>query len=205
MTDSEIYARQGMGKSIGLGKSPALLMVDFVNGFADPRHFGGPDIVEAINATVPLLAYARNAGWPVCHTRIVYADDGSNLGAFATKAAGLASLTEQAGLSQIVDELEPVSGEHVIRKQQASAFFNTDLAAWLVWRQIDTVLVTGCTTSGCVRATVVDACSCNFRTIVVEDCVADRAKAPHDANMFDMQQKYADVMHSSALMAHFQA
>lgn len=205
MKDSEIYDRQGMGRSIGLGRVPALLMVDFVNGFTDPNHFGGPDIVESVNKTVPLLAYAREKGWPVCHTRVVYADDGSNLGAFASKAVGLVKLTEEAGLSQIVDELAPVKGEHVIRKQQASAFFNTDLAPWLVWRQVDTLLVTGCTTSGCVRATVVDACSHNFRTIVVEDCVADRAQAPHDANMFDMQQKYADLMHSSVLMKHFQS
>jgi maleamate amidohydrolase len=87
----------------------------------------------------------------------------------------------------------------VLRKHNASAFFGTELAGWLAGRRIDTLLVSGCTTSGCVRATVVDSCSHNFRTIVVTDCVGDRALGPHEANLFDMGQKYADLMNLSEI------
>lgn len=201
MSELDIYARQGMGASIGMGESPALVIVDFVVGFTDPEHFGGGNIRDAIARTVPLLAHAREKGWPVAHTRVVYADDASDAGAFARKARGLVKLTETSPLSQIVRELQPAAGELVVRKRQASGFFGTELAGWLQWRRVDTVLVAGCTTSGCVRATVVDAVSHNFRTIVLSDCVGDRAIAPHEANLFDMGQKYADLMDSAAVMA----
>jgi maleamate amidohydrolase len=201
MSELDIYSRQGMGTPIGMGESPALIMVDFVVGFTDPAHFGGGNITDAIACTVPLLAHARQRGWPVVHTRVVYADDGADAGAFTRKASGLLKLTETSPLSQIVPELQPLTGELIIRKRQASGFFGTELAGWLQWRRVDTLLVTGCTTSGCVRATVVDAVSHNMRTIVVQDCVGDRAMAPHEANLFDMGQKYADLMDSTAIMA----
>lgn len=201
MSELDIYARQGMGTPIGMGRSLALIMVDFVIGFTDPAHFGGGNITDAIGRTAPLLAHARRRGWPVVHTRVVYADDASDAGAFTRKSPGLLKLTEASPLSQIVPELAPVPGELVIRKRQASAFFGTELSGWLQWRQVDTLLVTGCTTSGCVRATVVDALSHNLRTIVVRDCVGDRALGPHEANLFDMEQKYADLMESDAIMA----
>ena len=171
-----------------------MVVVDFVLGFTDPAHFGGGNINAAIAETVHLLDLARATGWAVAHTRVVYADDGSDCGAFVRKVPPLATLTETNPLSQIVPEVAPLPGELIVRKRQASAFFETGLAGWLALRRVDTVLVAGCTTSGCVRATVVDACSHNFRTIVVTDCVGDRAIAPHVANLFDMGQKYADLM-----------
>jgi maleamate amidohydrolase len=106
----------------------------------------------------------------------------------------LLALTEDEPASQIVPELAPHAGEHVVRKTKASAFFATDLADWLAHRDVDTVVVAGCTTSGCVRASVVDCVSLNFRPMVVVDCVADRAEGPHEANLFDMAQKYADLL-----------
>jgi maleamate amidohydrolase len=190
----DIYRRQGFAQPVGIGAAPALVIVDFVLGFTDPAQFGGGNIGAAIAETVRLLGFARACGLPVAHTRVVYADDGSDAGAFARKAPGLLRLTESLPLSQIVPELAPAPGEFVIRKRQASAFFGTELAGWLAFRRVDTLLVAGCTTSGCVRATVVDACSHNLRTIVVTDCVGDRALAPHQANLFDMGQKYADLM-----------
>jgi len=199
--ESEIYRRQGMGASSGIGVAPALVIVDFVVGFNDPAHFGGGNIDDAVRATVPLLAFARAQGWPVAHTRVVYADDGSDAGAFTLKARGLVKLTETSPLSQIVPELTPVPGELVVRKRQASGFFGTELAGWLSFRRVDTVVVAGCTTSGCVRATVVDAVSHNFRTVVPTDCVGDRAIGPHEANLFDMGQKYADLTTGPELTA----
>ena len=197
----EIFRRQGFANRLGLGQAPALVIVDFVLGFTNPAQFGGGNIGPAVARTVPLLAHARRRGWPVAHTRVVYAEDGSDAGIFATKVPSLRSLTEQAPSAQIVPELTPVAGELVIRKRQASAFFGSELAGWLAMRRVDTVLVAGCTTSGCVRATVVDACSHNFRTVVVTDCVGDRAVAPHEASLFDMGQKYADLMPAEALLA----
>lgn len=192
--EADIYHRQGMGNRAGLGERPALIIVDFVVGFADPAHFGGGNIGPAIEQTAQLLAFARRQGWPVAHTRVVYAEDGSDAGVFTLKAPSLRTLTEASPLSQIVPDLTPLPGELVVRKQGASGFFDTNLAGWLAFRRVDTVAVAGCTTSGCVRATVVDAMQHNLRTICVTDCVDDRAIGPHDANLFDIGQKYADLM-----------
>ncbi len=203
MSESDIYRKQGFGNSSGFGVQPALLVVDFVNGFNDPDLFGGGNIAQAIAHTAVLLAAAREAGVPVCFTRVVYAADGSDAGIFCLKAPGLKILTEDHVSSAVVDELAPAPGEYVLRKTQPSAFFGTDLIGWLVQRRVDTLIVTGATTSGCVRATVVDAMSHNFRTIVATDCVGDRALGPHDANLFDMGQKYADLMSGTEIAARF--
>jgi maleamate amidohydrolase len=192
--DLDIYAAQGFAQTMGIGHSPALVIVDFVVGFTDPAHFGGGDIGAAIAKTEGLLALARARLWPVVHTRVVYADDGSDCGGFTRKVPALRGLTEASPLTRIVDGLTPAPGEFVVRKRNASAFFGTELVGWLAARRVDTLFVAGCTTSGCVRATVIDSCSYNFRTIVVSDCVGDRAAGPHEANLFDMRQKYADLM-----------
>lgn len=189
-----IYRAQNIGQSSGFGSSPALLIVDFVNGFNDPALFGGGNIALAIAHTKPLLDAARAARIPVVFTRVVYAEDGSDACAFTLKLPGLTALTERSAASQVVPELDPGEDEHVLRKTQPSAFFNTGLAEWLKASRVDTVLVAGCTTSGCVRASVIDSMSHNFRTVVVSDCVGDRAIGPHEANLFDMEQKYADLM-----------
>ncbi|WP_434053114.1 MAG: isochorismatase family protein [Roseibium sp.] len=205
MNGPDIYQRQGYGGSVGFGTSPALLIVDFVNGFIDPDQFGGGNIAAAAAQSVKLLDVARRVGIPVVFTRMVYAIDGSDVGMFCLKATGLPQFTEQAPAGQIVDQLTPRSGELIVRKRQASAFFDTGLAGNLIARQVDTVIVAGCTTSGCVRASVVDAVSYNFRPIVVTDCVGDRAIGPHDANLFDMDQKYADLMVYSEVAARLMA
>ena len=131
---------------------------------------------------------------------MVFEEDGSNHNVFALRVKPLQKLTEHAPGSQIVPLLTPQPGEWVIRKQSASAFFETGLAGWLHLRGVDTAVIVGCTTSGCVRATVVDAMQHNFRTVVISDCVGDRALEPHEANLFDMQQKYADVMTRDTLL-----
>ncbi len=201
MDDAEIYRRQGIGNPLGFGKHPALINVDFVNSFNDADWFGGGNIDDAVKRTVGLLDAARRNNIPVVFTRVIYADDGSNTGVFVEKAPGLAKLTASHPMSQVVPELEPIDGELIVDKTEASAFFGTGLAAWLTYRSVDTVIVTGATTSGCVRATVVDACAHNFRPIVAEDCVGDRAMGPHEANLFDMGRKYADVMPRDEIVA----
>ncbi|MDX3906058.1 MAG: isochorismatase family protein [Pigmentiphaga sp.] len=190
-TAESIYRKQGLGASSGWGSRPALVVVDFVNGFNDPDVLGGGNIPAAIDATVTLLAAARQARMPVAFSRIVYAPGADSV--FCMKIPALASLHEDHPQSQIVPQLEVRPEDAIIRKTQPSAFFGTDLAGWLIRQGADTVLVAGCTTSGCVRATVVDAMSYNFRPVVVADCVGDRAPGPHEASLFDMSQKYGEV------------
>ncbi|MGH8739004.1 MAG: isochorismatase family protein, partial [Burkholderiales bacterium] len=126
--DSVVYRRQGFGNAIGLGRRPALLIVDFTVGFADPAGFGGGNIRRAIGRTIGLLAFFRVRRLPVAFSRIVYADDGSDVGVFATKVPTLATLTEANPRSHIVPALAPMRGELVVRKTEPSAFFSTGLA-----------------------------------------------------------------------------
>jgi maleamate amidohydrolase len=175
---TDIYKHQNLGNASGLGQRCGLVLVDFVNGFVDADQLGGPHIQAAVQHTAPLLAAFRQAGLPIAHTRVVFAADGSNTNVFCIKVPPLARLTEGAPASQIVPELAPIAGELVLRKQSASAFFGTGLADWLRLRGVDTAVIVGCTTSGCVRATVVDAMQHNFRVVVIEDCVGDRALEP---------------------------
>lgn len=190
----DVYRNQGFdGRLRPVGRI-GLLIVDFVNGFADPAIFGGGNIAQAIAATRSVLDHARAEGWPVAHTRIVFADDGSDANVFCEKVPGMLKLTEAAPASAIVDSLAPRAGEMIVRKRNPSAFVDTGLAAWLSFYGVQSLVVCGCVTSGCIRASVVDAMSLGFRPFVPSDCVGDRALAPHEANLFDMQQKYAEVM-----------
>ncbi|WP_322992902.1 isochorismatase family protein [Limnohabitans sp.] len=205
MDKHAIYRHQGLGGTSGIGRQCALILVDFVNGFVDVDQLGGPHIQAAADQTVALLAYFRAQGLPIVHTRVVFSSDGADVNIFALRVPPLQKLTEEANASQIVPQLEPLGGEWVIRKQSASAFFETGLAGWLLQRGVDTAVITGCTTSGCVRASVVDAMQHNLRTLVISDCVGDRALEPHAANLFDMQQKYADVMTRDEFITQHQA
>lgn len=192
--ETDVYAMQGFGTRMGFGKSPALLIIDLINAFANPAQFGGGNIPSAIANTRRLLAAARHLDLPIAFTTHVYAADGSENGVFNLKAAGMKILLRGSHETAIVPELEPRPGERIVEKHYPSGFFATDLAGWLARRGVDTAIVTGASTSGCVRATVVDAMGHGFRPIVPIECVGDRAEGPHQANLFDMDQKYADVM-----------
>jgi maleamate amidohydrolase len=192
--DISAYSRQGFGADLQPKAPYGLLIVDFVNGFADPAMFGGGNIPQAIARTRELLAHARGEHWPVVHSRIVFDDHDADRNVFCMKVPGMLTLKENTPASAIVAELAPLAGEYVVRKSTPSAFFGTMLSAWLAQRGVQTLLVAGCVTSGCVRASVVDAMSAGFRPLVVSDCVGDRAIGPHEANLFDMAQKYAAVM-----------
>jgi maleamate amidohydrolase len=191
---TDLYQRQGFGGTLGAPSQPGLVIIDFINGFADPAIFGGGNIKEAIIATAKVLDEARRRKWPVAHVRSVYADDKSDANVFTMKAPSLLRLTEHSHDSAIVPELTPVAGELIVRKTVPSAFFETNLRSWLTMHKVDSLVVTGCVTSGCVRASVHDAMCCGFRPFVLEDCVGDRAIEPHKANLFDMAQKNAEVL-----------
>ena len=191
-----VYERAGFGHAVPRGVRPAIVVVDFSQGFTDPNQPTGADMSAEVLATADLLQQARRAGIPIAFTTIAY-ESAADGGTWVRKAPGLAALA--AGTPAV--ELDPRLGrrpdELLVVKKAASAFFGTSLAAWLVGQQIDTLIVTGATTSGCVRATVVDAVSYGWPTLVPRDCVADRARAPHDANLFDIDQKYADVVNAA--------
>lgn len=198
--EMDVYQRQGFGNRLGIDGRLGLLIVDFVNGFADPTRFGGGNITPAIASTTQVLQQARALGWPVAHSRIVFAEDGADANVFALKVPELLTLTEGAAASAIVPELAPIDGELVVRKTNPSAFHGGPaLAAWLTQRGVSTLVVAGCTTSGCVRASVVDAMTLGFRPVVLSDCVGDRALKAHDASLFDIGQKYGDVITTAEL------
>ena len=199
--ETDVYTRQGFGRRLGFGRSIGLLIIDFVNGFNDPALFGGGNIREAIARTTTLLAACRQAGLPIVHTRIVFEADGSDHNLLVHKVPAMSCLTESAMESQIVEELAPATGELILRKRVPSAFFGTNLAAWYTARGVDTLLIAGCTTSGCVRASVTDALCSGYRPIVVTDCVGDRSLGPHAANLFDLGQKSADLMTRDDVLA----
>ena len=164
---------------------------------------GSQEIAQAADQTVELLDAFRALELPIAHTRVVFDDDGANHNVFTLRVPALKKLTQTAFESQIVSQLQPRPGELVVRKQSASAFFSTGLSDWLTFKSVDTCVIVGCTTSGCIRASVVDSMQHNYKTVVVSDCVADRALEPHLANLFDIQQKYADVLSKKDVLIQF--
>ena len=199
MSADDVYAKQGFGHTVPVTGPVGLLIVDFVNGFADPAQFGGGNIPQAIEATIPVLKLFRDRKLPIAHTRIVFADDGSDATVFAQKVPTMLNLTERNPASAIVDVLAPLPGEMVVRKTQPSGFAGTGLAGWLSQKGVRSIVICGCVTSGCVRASVLDAMQLGFLPIVPTDCVGDRARGPHEANLFDIGQKYGNLVLSRDL------
>ena len=180
---------------LGFGQRPALLVVDFVKGYTTPgAPLYAPDVVTAVEETIELVELARERGVPVVFTRVVYHPSGIDGGLWVKKIPVLRTLVEGAEAAEMADGLEPRSDEWVLIKQYASAFFGTPLASSFAALGIDTVILTGCSTSGCVRATAVDAMSHGLRVIVPRECVGDRHAAPHESALFDINSKYGDVV-----------
>lgn len=188
---------------LGFGKKPALVIVDFINAYTTPGAIlYAPDVVTAVQETVDLLELSRSKNIPVIFTRVIYSQSGLDGGLFVQKIPLLLDMVEGEPLANIVPQLPPTSSDIIINKQYASAFFGTSLAATLTSHGIDTVILTGCSTSGCIRATAVDGLQYGFRMIVPRECVGDRHKAPHEANLFDINSKYGDVVSKADVMAH---
>lgn len=196
------YAR-AYGGQAGFGGKPALLMIDFVEGYFDPACDLYAGVDDALASALRVRAAARAAGVPVILTNVVYhhpqALDG---GRFFQKARPLRYFLKGSPMGAWPAGLAPEPDELVISKQYPSAFFGTSLASTLTAMGVDNVILTGLTTSGCVRATCVDAMSHGFITTVVRDACGDRHPGPHEANLFDMQAKYADVVSEAEIIAH---
>ena len=190
---------------MGFGRAPAIIVVDFIRAYTQPGSpLYAPAVVEAVKATVPLLKAAREQGVPIIYTRVVYHQSGADGGLFVRKVPALRRMVEGEPLAEIVPELPPAPDDVILIKQYASSFFGTSLAAMLTARGIDTLIITGCSTSGCVRATAVDAMQNGFRPIVPRECVGDRHDGPHEANLFDINAKYGDVVPLSEVMRQLQ-
>jgi maleamate amidohydrolase len=208
MTDEqarEVYERARLGESLVVGERPALLVVDFSCGFTDPECALGADMSDEIEATRRLLDAARAKGIPVVFTTIGFEPSLKDGALWMQKAPALADLQLGGGWVEIDPRLERRDDETVIVKKGASAFFCTNLAAILVSQGVDTVVLCGATTSGCIRATAVDLLQHGFPTLVPRECVGDRAEAPHEANLFDIQAKYADVVSLEDALAYLES
>lgn len=201
-----IYEHAQLGHKLGFGKKPALIVVDFQLGFTVPEQSPLAGNLDAeVAATNELIAAARKKDIPVIFTVVGYdphrQDDA---GLWPEKAPSLRMLTLGSDLVKLDPRLNQEPGDLVITKKYASGFFGTYLASTLTMQSVDTAIVTGCTTSGCVRATVMDALANGFRPIVPIECVGDRAQEPHQANLFDIGAKYGDVMPLQEVLAYLE-
>ena len=195
MGDDALFAGRGFGRRAGAGERPALVVVDLVNGFTDPESPLWCDADDAVAATARLLVAARASGAPVAFTTVEYDEAGARVAAaFLAKVPSLKTLAPGTRWPLVDARIAPRRGEPVLTKLFASAFFGTPLAAMLAAHGTDTVIVCGASTSGCVRATVVDALQHGYRVLVPREAVADRASGPHDAALFDIDAKYGDVV-----------
>jgi maleamate amidohydrolase len=191
----KVYEARGLGGRQGAGKRPALVVVDLNRGFTDPASPLHCDTDDAVEAVRRLLAAARQAHCPVAYTTIQYDEGGRKVAkAFIDKVPSLLTLAPGTPWPEIDERIAPEPGEPVLLKLFASAFFGTPLAPMLAAAHCDTLVVTGASTSGCVRATAVDAMQYGYRVVVPRDAVADRATGPHEANLFDIDAKYGDVI-----------
>lgn len=190
----EVYGKAGLGQAVTLGRSPAVLVVDFSCGFTDPACTLGSDLSAEVEATRRLLDAARAKGLPVVFTTIGYEANGKDGGLWLQKVPALGDLLLGGHWVELDPRLGARGDETVIVKKGASGFFGTNLASVLVSQHVDSVILCGATTSGCIRATAIDLLQYGFPTLVPRECVGDRARAPHEANLFDIQAKYADVV-----------
>jgi maleamate amidohydrolase len=181
---------------LGFGKKSAIIVIDLLQGYTtEGSALYAPGVVDCVKEMPDFLDLAREKGVPIIHTRVLYTtpnyEDG---GIWIKKAPVLRDLVEGNPYAEFCPEVVPKPGEPIIVKQYASAFFGTSLIATLNGLGVDTLIITGCTTSGCIRATAVDAVQYGLRPICVRECIGDRHEGPHEANLFDINAKYGDVI-----------
>jgi maleamate amidohydrolase len=196
------YDEHGFAQRLGFGSSPALVVVDFVNAYVDPASDLYAGVEDAVAQAQIVLTAARAAGIPVVFTRVVYQPGGTDGGVFYRKVRALQKFEGHGPDGAIIESLTPLPSELVLDKQFASAFFGTSLASYLISHGVDSVLVTGLSTSGCVRATALDACQHGFIPLVVREAVGDRDARPHEQALFDLDAKYADVVSVRDVLDH---
>lgn len=203
VSDAEFFRERGFGLPIGFGLRPALLVVDLTKGFTDAQRPLGADLAEQIKATNALLKIAHLKEIPVIFTSVRYDDTQlRDAGVWALKQRGASSLMAAGDGHEVDPRLGRGPRDALIYKKYASCFFGTDLISRLISASADTLIIVGTSTSGCVRASAVDACQNGFRPMVVREAVGDRSVAAHDQSLFDLQAKYADVVSLEATLAY---
>lgn len=196
--------KKAYSNRVGFGKNPALVLVDFAHAYFDPLCDLYAGVEDALASALRVREAAHEAGIPVILTEVSYQPGGINGGRFFEKAKPLKAFVKGERTAAFAHGLVPRPDEIIVTKQYPSAFFGTSLAATLTAGGIDSVILTGLTTSGCVRASCVDSMSYGFRTSVVREACGDRHPAPHEANLFDMNAKYADVVSEAETIAFLQ-
>ncbi len=196
------YERKGFSARSGYGTRPALLIVDFIQGFTDPGTGLGGDYGAELAVTAKLLGEFRSRALPVFFTTVAYEPHLRDAGQFVAKVPALSILIRGSDWVKVDDRIRPRPSEPVVSKKYASAFFDTRLDMEFRGLGVDTVVMAGCTTSGCIRASAVDAMQHGFRTVVVRDAVGDRAQTPHEVNLFDIDAKYGDVVSSGEVLGY---
>jgi len=199
----EFYQRQGLAGRVGFGGAPAVVVVDYYLGSTDPASPLACNLDKPVAETARILEAARAAGIPVIFTVVEYGADLKDAGHFLAKVPSLKVLVAGSRWVELDPRLGRRAEEPILKKHFASAFFGTDLAARLRALGVDTLIVTGYSTSGCVRATVVDALQNGLRAIIPIEAVADRAEPPHAASLFDMDAKYGDVVPVATVLDYF--
>lgn len=192
----------GFGRHLVPGKRPALILVDFVKAYFEPGAQLYMGLDDCLHSASRLLRAARSAGILVVHTQVSFSEGGVDGGVFYKKIDALKHFVGNTPLGEIMPEVKPLSSEVVIVKQYASSFFGTTLSSTLQANGIDTLIITGVSTSGCVRATAVDAIQHGFIPLVCRDAVGDRNDGPHEASLFDLQAKYAEVMSEELILEY---
>ena len=201
----EVYEKAGLGQAVTRGQHPAVVVIDFTCGFTDPECTLGADMTAEVEATKRLLDAARDKGIPIVYTTIGFERSGKDGGLWLQKVPALGDLELGGRWVDVDPRLERRDDEPIVLKKGASGFFGTNLASILVSQGVDTVILCGATTSGCVRATAIDLLQYGWPTLVPRECVGDRAQAPHDANLFDIQAKYADVVPLDEALAYVES
>jgi maleamate amidohydrolase len=194
-SDAEFFQQRGFGLKIGFGERPALLVIDMLKAFTNPQMMLGANLDNEIEAIKPLIAVAHERDIPVIFSTVIYNDvDLKDAGIWALKMKGVATLRGDSDGVEIDPRLDFRKTDSLLVKKYASCFFGTDLVSRLLSRRVDTLIIVGCTTSGCVRATAVDAVQTGLRPMVVREAVGDRSAAAHEQSLFDLNAKYADVV-----------
>jgi nicotinamidase-related amidase len=201
--EEDYRARAIFQDRFGFGRAPALVVVDFAYGWTDDAYAGGSRRLDGpVEATRRLLDAARAGAVPVVYTTSPWRPDGGDppFKSAADRSPGFRAWDERA--CRIDDRVAPHPGDLVLEKENASAFFGTHLAPYLIAHGVDTLLITGCSTSACIRATATDAKSYRFRPIVVRECVGDRSAVAHEWTLFDIQARFADVVSLDEALAY---
>lgn len=186
---------------IGFGEKPAVIVIDFMAGYVTPQSpFYSPPVIDAVAESKAVIEKAREAGVPVIYTIVYYQQNGADGGIFVKKVPALLEFVQGSPLIEIPESIKPGPKDVVLVKQFQSAFFGTPLASMLNAQGRDTIILTGCSTSGCVRATAQDGMQYGFRVIVPRECVGDRRAEPHDANLFDINAKMGDVVSKAEVL-----